>query len=73
MNIKTELTKRLNTTVGVELLGIDGKPRCQVTGPLGTDPRYPNKWLVSTVINYVIFEDSEVRDIKNDKITIRLK
>ena len=73
MNVQSELATRMNTTVGVQLLGIDGKPQAQVTGPLGTDPRFPKKWLVSTVTNYVIFENDEVRDIKNDVITVRIK
>lgn len=59
--------------VGAIIIDSDESERCQVTGYVGTNPNYPDKWVVSVLNQYIIFSLDEVYDIKEDKIFLRLK
>ena len=76
MNQFTPKLKQLHSTIcGAIVLDIEGNETCQVTGPLGTDPRYPDKWLIANnqVQCYIMFHAQDVREIKADRIIIRYK
>ena len=59
--------------VAAIILNEDGTPRSQTTGALGVDPKYPDKWVVSIINQYIVFSSDEVHEIKQDRIHLRLK
>jgi len=76
MNRFTPMLKSLHSKM-VGAIVIDSKSQeiCQVTGPLGTDPRFPDKWLVANnqAQCYIMFTAKQVHDIKADRIFLRIQ
>lgn len=75
MNRFTPILKELQAKmVGAIVIDSKGGEVAQVTGPLGTDPRFPDKWLVSNnqAQCYVIFTAKQVHEIKADRIFLRM-
>jgi hypothetical protein len=71
----SKLKQLLGSIAGGIVINVEGEETCQVTGPLGTDPRYPDKWLIANnqANCYIIFKAEDVREIKKDKIYVRYK
>ena len=69
----TSLKKLIGTQVGVILKDKNNIDIGQVVGVLGTDPKFPDKCLVISGLNYIIFSDVDICAVSADRISLKLK